>query len=65
MLSEHSVRAEARGDRRVNLVDVAPALAHVLGIDPRPSVKPGPCGKPSAIDLTPRLAVFKSQKLNK
>jgi len=34
MLSGPGVRIHARGDRRVNLVDVAPTLAHVLGIEP-------------------------------
>jgi len=34
MLSGPNVKANVRGDRRVNLVDVAPTLAHILGIDP-------------------------------
>lgn len=34
LLSGPGVRTNARGDRRVNLVDVAPTLAHVLGIEP-------------------------------
>lgn len=34
LLSGPGVKKNARGDRRVNLVDVAPTLAHVLGIEP-------------------------------
>ncbi len=34
MLAGPGVKQGARGDRRVNLVDVSPTLAHVLGIDP-------------------------------
>lgn len=34
LLAGPGVRQDARGDRRVNLVDVAPTLAHVLGIQP-------------------------------
>jgi hypothetical protein len=34
LLSGCGVRRNARGDRRVNLVDVAPTLAHCLGIQP-------------------------------
>ncbi len=34
MLSGPGVKENTRGDRRVNLVDVAPTLAHVLGIRP-------------------------------
>ena len=34
MLSGPGIRQGARGDRRVNLVDVAPTLAHALGIHP-------------------------------
>jgi hypothetical protein len=34
MLSGPGVKQGARGDRRVNLVDVSPTLAHILGIAP-------------------------------
>jgi predicted AlkP superfamily phosphohydrolase/phosphomutase len=34
LLCGPGVKRGARGDRRVNLVDVAPTLAHILGIEP-------------------------------